>query len=395
MDANALPLYSSPNEKRLSHIPKIGSRIVRGLICRIACCSLVIPSVFAAKLPGQTVTTRVDSARHEVVIEAGPFDIPAEDPEMLMEMKMGQMAMHHDEEVQVFRFDWPVDGMGRGFRLELHDKTGGPLPTALLHHLIAINFDRRQFAYAATERLFGAGREAHEAALPGTLAVPLDLGQRLGFYVAWHNETGHDVTGATLRIVMNWVPRKAAARYTAVMPVYLDVNNDVGGDNTFDIPPGKSSKSFEFQAPVGGSLIAISGHLHDYGAALRLEDAETDKVLVRLEGKRDADGKILGVAQKFFLFRPIRLRDGHRYRVVAEYDSPLDHTLEKGAMGNIDGVFAPDSPSRWPAIDPNDPTFRKDIESLRVVVPSTDANGGKKIRTEVFNYGERASNRIF
>ena len=362
---------------------------------RISICGFLVPAVFAGKVPAQTVTTRVDSARHEVVIDAGPFAIPAEDPEMLMEMKMGNMAMHHDEEVQVFRFDWPVDGLARGFRLELRDATGALLPAALLHHLIAINFDRRQFAYAATERLFGAGRESQEASLPGTLAVPLDLGQRLGFYVAWHNETGHDVSGATLRIVMNWVPRKAAARYTAVMPVYLDVNNEVGGDNTFDIPPGKSSKAFEFQAPVGGILIAISGHLHDYGAALRLEDAETDKVLVRLLGKRDADGKILSVAQKIFLFRPIRLRDGHRYRVVAEYDSPLKHTIEKGAMGNIDGVFAPDSPSRWPSIDPNDPTFRKDIESLRIVVPSTDAGDNKKTRTEVFNYGERASNRLF
>jgi len=194
---------------------------------------------------------------------------------------------------------------------------------------------------------------------------------------------------------MNWVPRKAAARYTAVMPVYLDVNNDVGGDNTFDIPPGKSSKAFEFKASVGGQLIAITGHLHDYGAALRLEDAETDEVLVRLPSRRDPDGKILGVAQKVFLFRPIRLHDGHRYRVVAEYDSPLKHTIEKGAMGNIDGVFAPDSPLRWPAIDPNDPTFRKDIESLKVVVPSADGAGTRKNRTEVFNYGERASTRLF
>ncbi len=368
---------------------------MRAVSWRISVSCFLPAAAFAGALSAQTVTTRVDSARHEVVIEAGPFAIPAEDPEMLMEMKMGNGAMRHDEEVQVFRFDWPVDGLGRGFRLELRDAGGALLPGSILHHFIAINFDRRQFAYSATERLFGAGKESQRASLPGTLAVPLALGQRLGFYVAWHNDTGRDINGATLRVVMNWVSRKAAPRYTAVMPVYLDVNNDIGGDNTFDIPPGKSSKAFEFQAAVGGQLIALSGHLHDYGSALRLEDAETDKVLVRLEGKRDADGKILGVAQKMFFFRPIRLRDGHRYRVVAEYDSPLQHTIEKGAMGNIDGVFAPDSPSRWPAIDPNDPTFRKDIESLRIVVPSTDPAGNKTTRTEVFNYGQRALNRLF
>ncbi len=367
---------------------------MRAYTWRIAICCVVLCVAKSEGLSAQTVTTRVDSARHEVVIETGPFSIPAEDPEMVMEMKMGNMAMHHDEEVQVFRFDWPVDGLGRGFRIELRDSAGALLPASVMHHLIAINFDRRQFAYSATERLFGAGKESQQASLPGTLAVPLSLGQRLGFYVAWHNDTGHDLTGATLRIVMNWIPRKAARRYTAVMPVYLDVNNEVGGDNTFDIPPGKSSKAFEFQAPVGGQLIGVSGHLHDYGAALRLEDAETGKVLVRLQGKRDTDGKILGVAQKVFLFRPLRLREGHRYRVVAEYDSPLPHTIEKGAMGNIDGVFAPDIPARWPAIDPNDPTFRKDIESLKVVVPSTDPAGNKTARTEVFSYGQRTPERL-
>lgn len=360
----------------------------------ISICCLFLLVTYAGMLSAQTVTTRVDSARHEVVIEAGPFAIPAEDPEMAMEMKMGNMAMHHDEQVQVFRFDWPVDGLGRGFRVELRDSTGAPVLGSVLHHLIAINFDRRQFAYSTAERLFGVGKESQEVSLPGTLAVPLDPGQRLGFYVVWHNDTGRDLTGTTLRIVINWIPRKVALRYTAVMPVYLDVNNQVSADNSFDVPPGKSSKAFEFQAPVSGQLMAVGGHLHDYGIALRLEDAETGQVLVRLPGKRDANGKILGVARKIFLFRPIRLRDGHRYRVVAEYDSPLQHTIVNGAMGNIDGVFAPDSPSRWPAIDPSDPAFRKDIESLRIVVPFTDAAGNKTTRTEVFNYGQRVPDRL-
>ena len=70
---------------------------------------------------------------------------------MAMEMKMGNVAMRHDEEVRVFRFDWPVDGLGRGFRVELRDSAGAPLPPSVLHHLIAINFDRRQFAYSATD----------------------------------------------------------------------------------------------------------------------------------------------------------------------------------------------------------------------------------------------------
>lgn len=350
--------------------------------------------LYEGKLPAQAVTTTVDSARREIVIVAGPFMVPAIDPEMVKEMvkemETDPGAMHHDEEVRVFRFDWPVDGLGRAFRVEVRDSSGALLPRSLLHHLVAINFDRRQFIYPAAERLFGTGKESPEIGkLPGTLAVPLDKGQRLGFYIAWHNDTGKDLSGVSVRIVINWVSSRYARLYTPVLPIYLDVNNDVGGNNTFDIPPGRSSKAFEFEAPTSGKMIGLTGHMHDYGAALRFEDAETGKVLVRLSAKRDPAGRILGVSRKIFFFRPLKLREGHRYRIVAEYESPLQKTVSDGAMGSIEGVFAPDSPSRWPAIDPDNPTFIKDIESLRVIVPSAGEGGNSTPTTELIRYTRR------
>jgi hypothetical protein len=232
--------------------------------------------------------------------------------------------------------------------------------------------------------LFGIGRETPDISLPGTLMVPLRLGERLGFYVAWHNDSDRDLQGARLRIVIAWIPGEAAKSYTAVLPVYFDVDNEVGNTNTFDLPPGKSSKSFEFAAPASGYLIGVTGHLHDYGKSVRLEDAETGKVMVRLEAKQDASGRILEIPRKFFLFRPLRMREGHRYRIVAEYESPLRETIVNGVMANILGVFAPDSYSRWPAIDPNDPTFLKDIASLPIVVPTSGA-----LRTERMTYSQR------
>ena len=77
------------------------------------------------------------------------------------------------------------------------------------------------------------------------------------------------------------------------MPIYMDVNLTVGGSNTFDVPPGKSTKSFEFTLPVGGRLLGVGGHMHDYGVRVRLEDAETGKVITtwyrypRLGGSRE------------------------------------------------------------------------------------------------------------
>ncbi len=104
---------------------------------------------------------------------------------------------------------------------------------------IAINFDRRQFIYPMAERLFGIGRETPDVSLPGTLVVPLDRGQRLGFYVAWHNDSGRDLHGVTVRIAIEWIPLNVALRsFTPVLPVYFDADNEVGATNTFDVPPG-------------------------------------------------------------------------------------------------------------------------------------------------------------
>ena len=43
---------------------------------------LALLSLQATPIPAQSISTRVDSARHQVVIEAGPFHVPAMDSEM-------------------------------------------------------------------------------------------------------------------------------------------------------------------------------------------------------------------------------------------------------------------------------------------------------------------------
>jgi hypothetical protein len=73
------------------------------------------------------------------------------------------------------------------------------------------------------------------------------------------------------------------------------------------------------------------------------------------------------MARKFYAFNALKLREGHRYRVVAEYDSPLKQPVAKGAMGNIVGVIAPDDLKRWPILDPADPSVQRDLASLGLI----------------------------
>src|SRR3954453_24255377 len=125
--------------------------------------------------PQEKVT--IDSAKHEVVIVAGPYHLPnmprmGKDGMMMMDHGMG-----HDEIVN--RFDWPVDGWMRGFAWSVVDAKGQPIERRLMHHMIMVNFDRRQITYRAAERLMGAGSETEDVTVPKTIGVPMKKGMDL------------------------------------------------------------------------------------------------------------------------------------------------------------------------------------------------------------------------
>lgn len=303
----------------------------------------------------------VDSARKEVHLTVGPFTLPPmghhDDPD-------ADHSKSHD--TPVYQFAWPVDGWFRGFRVTVRDSAGRKLPRKLLHHLVMINHDRRQLLYSAAERLWGVGTETGNVSLPATVGVPLDGGTRLGMYVAWHNGTSEPLDGVYLEAVMRYLPENLLPRPKDVLPVYFDVNLTVGGGNEFDLVPGQFTQAYEFTVPVRGRLLAASGHLHDYGMEVRLEEAETGKVIARIPAKRRPDGRLRGMGIKLYgvAGEGVRLEAGKRYRVVAAYDNPTDRTLINGAMGSIVGIFAPDDLSRWPAIDPEDPGYKRDLRFL-------------------------------
>jgi hypothetical protein len=315
--------------------------------------------------PPPPVRVSIDSSRHELTITSGPFDLPNMPP--MDHHAMMDLGMSHDTPVQ--HFAWPVDGWFRGFRVDLTDAQGQPVPRHVMHHLIMVNFSRRQLLYSAAERLMGAGTETDaEISVPKTVGVPMKPGMKLGMYVAWHNDTGADLEGVYLKLTMLWTPKNQNPQPLNALPIYMDVNLTVGGSNTFDVPPGRSSKSFEFTLPVGGRLLGVGGHMHDYGSRVRLEDAKTGKVLTQVVAERSAQGKLVKVSRKLFGVSGdgLKLKANHRYRVVGEYDNPTGELRVKGAMAHMVGLFVPDNLKRWPSIDPRDPIYRRDLASLQV-----------------------------
>jgi hypothetical protein len=108
--------------------------------------------------------------------------------------------------------------------------------------------------------------------------------------------------------------------------------------------------------------------MHDYGVRVRLEDAETGKLITQVVATRDSAGHVSKVSRKLYGVTGdgLPLKANHRYRVVGEYDNPTGETLIKGAMAHMVGLFVPDDMSKWPAIDFQDPTYQRDLASLQV-----------------------------
>jgi hypothetical protein len=87
---------------------------------------------------------------------------------------MMDLGMSHDTKLQ--RFDFPVEGWLRGFRVQLEDARDRTVSPHVIHHLIMVNFSRRQLLYSAAERLMGAGSETEGVTVPRTIGIPMKPG---------------------------------------------------------------------------------------------------------------------------------------------------------------------------------------------------------------------------
>ena len=309
----------------------------------------------------------VDLERREVVVVAGPFHVQQT---MMIEAEGVGGGEHgrHDSSMKtpLLPVVWPVDGGLRGFRLGVFSGDGTPLPRSLIHHLHAVNFDRRELVYPVPARLLAIGAETPDIRLPSSHQVVLERGDSIGWFVAWHNETGKDFEDVYVELVLPYGELKEGR--APLTMVYLDAGLTIGDQATFDVPPGQSEKSYEFEIPIGGKLLAAGGHVHDYGVEVRLEDVEAGKVLFRLESDRDAHGKVSGVEQKIFrrffnIFdASIKLETNRTYRIVGVYDNPTGQT--QPGMAQIAALFRPDDPTEWPANDRSDPTYQLDVLGL-------------------------------
>ncbi len=313
-------------------------------LLRLVMLAALLPSLGGCLAASYGVSKlRPEPPLREFVLELGPLDLPAN-------------AAHHESPQPVpVQVAFPVDAWMRGFAVEVVDAQGDTVPSGVLHHLKLMMPRKRDLFSPLMLRLVGAGSETRAAQMPRILGFPMQRGDSLLLTAMVHNPTASRYDGVKIRLRLTYNPAATARPPTIVYPFFAHVAAP-GEPSSYDLPPGRSERSWEIQPAIAGYVLGFGGHLHRYGVALRLEDVTTGEVLWSGRAKRDAEGHVLEIERKLFAWsRGIYIRPDRTYRIVAIYDNPAGETLVDAGMGTVAGIFQPVQP--WPAAERGHPLY--------------------------------------
>ncbi|HEX6751108.1 MAG TPA: hypothetical protein VF092_27710 [Longimicrobium sp.] len=287
-----------------------------------------------------------DRARGELVVESRAVDLAA--------------RSGHAQVLPVQAAS-PVGGWLHGYAVELVDARGRVVPRQMLHHVIVVVPNRRGLFNPIMLRIVAAGHETPEVRLPSMVGYRLRRGDPLLIAGMLDNESASAYRGVRIRVRMPLKPADAWIRPISIVPFSMDVM-PTGTQRAWNLPPGRTQRSWEGSPAVAGRILGIGGHLHRYGVALRLEDVTAGKTLWVGRPERDPSGEVLRMPTHTFL-RPVSVRPDHRYRLTAVYENPTGRMIPGGGMGAAGGAVIPADPARWPAIDARSQEYQLDLRA--------------------------------
>ncbi len=295
-----------------------------------------------------TVRIKDDPGRDRMVITIGRFDLP------VPQADMGHSHTHHGVFPPVGTVEIPVNGYITGFDYEVVDGEGNQLPKSLIHHLNLIDPRHRELFLPISQRMLAVGKETGAHSMPWLLfGYPVAAGNPMVVSAMMHNPTGKPYHDVEVHFYLDYVKVGRPWPLFEVYPFQLDVQFPAG-DKSFDLPPGRITRSYEASASMDGKIMVIGAHLHEYAVNIRFEDATEGKLIwegLPLEDdKRELTGVTMGR-----LYRKLgaRIYADHRYRVSVTYENPTSDTIPSGGMGVVAGVFMPRGGYAWPHADPS------------------------------------------
>jgi hypothetical protein len=346
---------------------------------------LPLPPLEISILPEAGVT--IYPRRDEVAIELPPVDLPA---------NLSHADMHHGggKEMEavnpgyppVSKVSMPSSGAIYAFRVEMIDSAGNKLPDQLLHHLNFIDPFHRELFLPISRRMIAAGKETGSQRLPWLLfGLPVRENQILVLSAMLHNPTPVAYRQVRTRLVLSHTRASRPWPFFDVFPWQLDVLFPVG-DKSFDLPPGRSSKSYEARPAISGKIVAVGGHVHEHATRISLTNATTGEVIWEAAPQVDARGQVRSVpVGRLYKWNRVGapVRADHTYRVTVEYDNPTGKVLPEGGMGVIGGLFAPDDPRAWPAATPADTLYIADRGHYLRLWQGRDPQAAKRVKPAV------------
>ncbi len=312
--------------------------------------TLAVVNGTPAQSTGPTLRLRMDGAAHEALLELGPIDLPA------------GWSHHQVRQPRAQEVAFPGAGWLHGYSVELVDRDGRPVPHAVLHHLNLIEPTQRELFSPIMLRVGAMGSETSPVHLPRLLGYPVRQGDSLLVTAMFHNPTSASYAGVTLRVHLEFTPASTWLPPFSFHPIYMDVMPPAG-THAYDLPSGRSSRSWEARPALSGRILGLGGHLHRYATLLRLEDVTAGKVLWESRPILDAARDVVGMPQTMLYWRGgIRIDAEHLYRLTAFYNNPTGRMIPEGAMGALGGAFIPARGAAWPAIDRHDPEYLRDVQ---------------------------------
>jgi len=270
----------------------------------------------------------------------------------------------------VYRVEVPFGMSLHRFSARVTDAAGRPVPRDRLHHVIMTDLARRDLFQPVALPIFGASKESPEPTFPAyLLGVPLPAGSR---YIMAAMLANPNTEPDTLRVsmVFSYIKPGLLRPIFTAYPWTMDVTFPLGaegGRHDFDVPPGRSSRSWEGSPAIPGRVLAIGGHAHDYATSLTLEDVTAGDTIWHQVPIRDAEGRILSIpVKRFYRWNRlgVHMEPSHVYRISVEYDNPTGRTLRNGGMGSLVGLLIPDRGVHWPSLPSDDPIYQTQVSNL-------------------------------
>jgi len=310
----------------------------RTLFSVLAVCSLSAlaqhehPAISTREISSE-VRLRVenDTAGQVLTVRVGPLHLPANSDHTAV------------AQAPTFLLDIPFDGWITAYHPRLVDGASRPEPGSLLHHVAFYKSARPDFLCPnKDEHIFGAGGEMNDwPALPG-VGYRVHKGDRIRISTMFHNPTETGYPETWLEVKLEYRSAAQGEPLKSVYPAWFDVKEC--GDSAYNLGPGRTLKIGQFQLRFGGRLLAVGGHMHDYGQQLGLFNLTRGEDVVALVARLDSAGRMQSLPIVRFTDRGgYRLDKGDVLRVSAIYDNPLGKPLPEGAMGIVAGYFLPDN----------------------------------------------------